>query len=78
MCRLFYKWWNTFMLATGLESRKDSDEDLDVKPSTTSNSVRRLIEDYKLLDWGDTGLFYEYLEMGKLLKNCILINVTKI
>lgn len=58
-----YKWWNTFMLATGLESKKDSDEDLEVKPSTTSSSVRQLIEDYKLLDWGDRGLFYEYLEM---------------
>lgn len=57
------------MLATGLESRKDSDEDLDMKPSSTSSSLRRLIEDYKLLDWGDTGLFYEYLEMGEHLKN---------
>ena len=62
------------MLVTGLDSKKDSDEDLVVRPTVTSNSARRLIEDYKLLDWGDRGLFYEYLEMGKYL-NIVLIMI---
>uniref|UniRef100_A0A1B6ED36 Anoctamin n=1 Tax=Clastoptera arizonana TaxID=38151 RepID=A0A1B6ED36_9HEMI len=51
------KWWNSFMLATGLDSTTESDENID-------KSIRKQwTEDYKLLDWGDRGLFSEYLEM---------------
>lgn len=50
------------MLATGLE-HKDSNEDKTDNPGT----VRKpWAEDLRLLDWGDRGLFYEYLEMGML------------
>ncbi|KAG8282033.1 Anoctamin-1 [Homalodisca vitripennis] len=52
-----YKWYNTFMLATGLDSH-DSDEDV-----VDGGVSKQWTEDYKLLDWGDRGLFNEYLEM---------------
>lgn len=60
--RYLQKWYNTFMLATGLESHSSEDDVVD----STTIGCKQWSEDYKLLDWGDRGLFYEYLEMGRL------------
>lgn len=47
------------MMATGLESKANKDDEGDV------GAVRKpWTDDLRLLDWGDRGLFYEYLEMG--------------
>lgn len=59
-CSILLKWYNTFMLATGLDSGKSKEEVIE----ESGSSSKQWCEDYKLLDWGDRGLFYEYLEMG--------------
>lgn len=54
------------------EHQSESDErNLDISLSTELNDLAkapsklRWIEDFKLLDWEEVGLFSEYLEMGK-------------
>lgn len=56
--RLIWKWLNSLSIKAGLE--KPSSDDVVNDPSR-----KRWTEDFKLLDWGPRGLFYEYLEMGK-------------
>lgn len=54
---LVYKWLNTLTMKAGLEKKSDSDTAI-VDPTH-----KQWTEDYKLLDYGPRGLFYEYLEM---------------
>ena len=49
-----WKLFNTFRVMTGLQ---DADSKSTVHP--------QWILDYQLVEWGQQGLFYEYLEMGK-------------
>lgn len=46
-----WKLYNTFSLLTGLKT-----ED--------KNKYPQWIQDFRLVEWGHQGLFYEYLEMG--------------
>jgi hypothetical protein len=48
---------NDLRIKTGLKNRERSDTVLE-------QAKKQWTEDYKLLDWGPRGLFYEYLEMG--------------
>ncbi|RZF41208.1 hypothetical protein LSTR_LSTR011589 [Laodelphax striatellus] len=54
---LVYKWWTTLMISTGLESKNESEDVMETM------APRQWTEDYKLVDWGPRGLFYEYLEV---------------
>ena len=56
ICRV-WKLFNTFRVMTGLQ---DADSKSTVHP--------QWILDYQLVEWGQQGLFYEYLEMGKITK----------
>lgn len=53
---MFWKLYNSFGLAKETRGSK----------SQTAQWVR----DYKLAEWGYQGLFYEYLEMGKICSGC--------
>ncbi|XP_073989363.1 anoctamin-1-like isoform X2 [Rhodnius prolixus] len=54
---LVYKWLNSLSIKAGLEKKSDSDTAID------DPTHKQWTEDYKLLDYGPRGLFYEYLEM---------------
>lgn len=59
-----WKLYNTLKLATG-KSVKDTDK----------ASLPQWVRDFKLAEWGNQGLFYEYLEMGKRGCNLILARI---
>lgn len=56
---LIWKWINSLSIKAGLEKPNDSETDAVVDDP----SRKRWTEDFKLLDWGPRGLFYEYLEL---------------
>ena len=57
---MFWKLYNSFKLATSGKNQN----------SMYKTRTPQWVKDFKLAEWGHQGLFYEYLEMGKLIFNC--------
>jgi len=65
-------WFNSLTENTGrLDNQKSSSEEKDLAAAVK----KPWIEDYKLLDWGPRGLFPEYLEMGKVFRFVVTVQV---
>ncbi|KAG8224432.1 hypothetical protein J437_LFUL001382 [Ladona fulva] len=57
---LIWKWFNTFTTKTGLVQPKEENRSTDEVNEVHST---QWAHDFKLLEWGPRGLFYEYLEL---------------
>lgn len=51
--RIYYKWVNTIIVKTGISENQKQ-----------LKSPLQWCKDYKLVEWGPSSLFDEYLEMG--------------
>ena len=54
---MFWKLYNSFKLSTSGKNQN----------SMKKTRTPQWVKDFKLAEWGHQGLFYEYLEMGKLI-----------